>query len=1296
MNVYGPPDTMRLYAVQNCRPFGTVDRIADIDPRFLMVYIDGRYAPMQSRKWRYLKGTFFVECEPQESIEVYIGNPLSYLMPDSCLAAPEEIGALAFSNLRTNIVPRHMTTVIDHKTFRIETEILKEQSQVSWRRLMQAGLTGYARRNWIESFHIIQGFNFGAFKNLALSFKRTAALPEGMVIEQTEASFRRIVQDAGFSGFLNGRKVEIQNLVQNQSETLDDILYWKQMDPRTWAGIEDAGRYANSSSLMVFGADGRLVDPFRLDWHKKSFVPWPTGDPVEILNLESFFCTGHIYYPAWIYDDTEDKSEHTALRPLGDGTFEGRYRDLVESNWNIVYVDGKVYEYDQWYSKQFIDLHTEEGVLLKEYPSEKHGEWLLLTDIPLDNVQNADELGGSLNAFQIEAERSSVRSVVLGSQNMELAVDVPSVLNAMVFVDGVKLRPEEWTQRVMLGENAVYEGTECSPDDIPSEGEVRMQAVLDSAVYGDSTEHVVAVYYPAPEYGSPLSEGNLCSLLYQNSKDVLWESIWQSACAVDGTENAAEALESLFEHSGILAALSEWLSTDAGRVLAELYGVSQNPDAREAARLAQNVRPEHLPAFLSGIRESASAEELADLYREFALEDRIAPPLAEQFREYVGNRFLLFADGLQSAVTSDSSGRILIETRNGLVPAEEFVPEHFELYCIDLSNTELRTSRLETGKAYQSLQFNNLRKFSLVEHSDIVSMFRIEQAADQAVLKNRDSVDRLSVAPMPNPAAESGMSVKSSTYTVNNRDTLDNVFVRGSIPVRAFVNPSLYVERITKINVENVETLIWKAVGEGEDPYEVEWQALHAFPLFYDGTDEDEEGLVITGTEEIQYDIYTNATYISKYVPETWDIKIYATVRENPDCFYPSELVPPSKWRYYSGWNSRLIFFNFEEGKDVYVVETLDRSMEGSIGNTDWVYWLEKEFNKKSTLVFDNNGFVMHPYGLEWCDGGFVWPHKGTWVAQPQEAEFPAVVTELVPDNVKSALVMDLCLDDRVGYSGSIGDIADACLESDVATDPRTNFTRPWANIANRDRIYWEEGEFLYWNGWLRDDDVFDPEHCFVFVNGFKIPDNVWVWNESENLLEIPAEEYQMVTRIILERKERVLDSWIHEDEYSLNLIDPDERAVRDFQETEGGRVFVQTAWVTWIDEDGFPHQGLKEDIVGNPMLLADHPDPREGIIWPVYRIKYKFYTEEIKASEGRINVYGYLGHPLFKYVQAFVDGRRVDCEFGDGWFAVPGWEEAKTIEAYVFELNDGVWIDAFDASGASFDLNSIRDMKVC
>ena len=84
------------------------------------------------------------------------------------------------------------------------------------------------------------------------------------------------------------------------------------------------------------------------------------------------------------------------------------------------------------------------------------------------------------------------------------------------------------------------------------------------------------------------------------------------------------------------------------------------------------------------------------------------------------------------------------------------------------------------------------------------------------------------------------------------------------------------------------------------------------------------------------------------------------------------------------------------------------------------------------------------------------------------------------------------------------------------------------------------------------------------------------------------------------------------------------------------------------------------------------------------------------KTTNGPAVVHAPNGHDLALYVLCFVDCRLVQCEFDGNTIVVPGWEDAEVIETYVFELNDCVWVDRFNANLPILNLKNLRDLKVC
>ena len=1718
INVKEPLLTERLHLVKNNWIFGIVQRIIDVDPRFFMVFIDGRHSPLESGEWRYIKGTFFLNVEPQKSVEVYIGNPLSYLLPDFAKTAPGCMNHMVFNNLRTNIVPRHFTTLIDTKIFGLPLG-MRRKHEIEWRRLVKTGISGYFRENWIK---------------------------------------------------------ELQ-AVQKQSETMDDILYWKQMLPNAWLDVDDPMKMTNRSSMLVFDANGLLIDPVSIDWHKKTLVPYSYGNTVEIMTPDSILYTGTFYFPAWEYDETEGHVLHTALYVL-DGKTEGRYKELVESNWNIVYIDNVPYNYDQWFQKQFADLHLEESVLVNDYKETtteeyqliksgvdclqieddewyrmSEGENLFLTDELLDHVQDQEALNGTLYSFQIEAEHQVVRSIVVGSQNMDLAVEVPSIFGAIVFVDGRKVPEGSYRQRITVDNVQYREGTNLQPSDVPSGDDVQQWIVLDGAVYGDSTEHVVHVYWPAKEYGSSIRSGNLCNQLYANAENVHWEGIWKSACQETYNREELEAgLKKLIQNTKFLLAARTWLSTPNGRTFASLLGLPSSPSAAQLASAIANYKPRELPEVIRSLSEALDTDQLIDLYRVFASCIDFEAPLVEQFREYIHNRYLLFVDGMQVPVSVDSSGRIVLLINEKHVFAEDFAPQSFELYCIDLTNPALRSSTTKSSEDYQSLHFQNLRIFPYVESNttmtdtkmydwkiqyfirgtdfktditiymnligwynsskinsttrvnlisetiddvlkhqqmnpsawsgldfdilsksskssamlfsedgtlidpsdidfadgtinpwqtgkvvevllpdDVVRMAKVYwpiyavdpvehsipysstdrrfkelketeytiavvdgltfdvdrnlgkelqdihneesawifsrpdaeidlgryasfienagwnnsipivdndaehllltdviaeedksvaggsilgvsidaehpmyrsvqpvlsdgqfivsvprvngeivfvdgiklpdnsfkriviingsvfmstfeeidynlipagddiqyaieildsrwkdddehvvvvywpnegwasriaspanlqrsisnavesnwqeygfenfkqyvqsrfvlfcngtianfsanadheifiggvalnsyrcssyelyivdlsntccrtsessyseteqsftidnqqknifmeshhdnsffgiQALDGQIIDSSSINERSSLLNMPPLEKENSFETENTYFVANNRDTLDNVFCRGSIPVRQYVNPSLYVYRISKIELFGLDDYNWKVLGDGEDVEELEFVAIDVVPTddAWNPLDEESSVLINEDLEGPQF-IDGKVYYRADYIPESWNFQLYATSRENPEWFYPSERMDSSQWMFYKGWNQRLMFTGIDPEKSIYIVEILDVSMENSIANTDRVYWLEKEFNKKSTLILDHDGLLEHPDGLEWCDGNHIFPHRDLWTAQAEEAEFPAIVNELIPDNIKKKQIMELCLEDMIGYDGQISLVADASLESAVAINARIYRISLWELLANKDYIFWEEGEFKNWIAWLEDDDVFDRYKCFFFINGLKIPDGMWTYDAEKNAIIAPLSGNQLIERLGFLKKKNIYDERIYVENVQVTLIDPYYRVVHEADYNVP--VIVDANWIIWKDKDGFPVWSEQTEIDEETEVVVVKPDPREGIIWPISRI-WKYFNS--CTSEG-IDVPEYYGYDLSKYVLAWVDGRYVQCRFDGTRIFVPGCETASTVEVYVFELHDGAWVERFNGLPDPFTLTSFRDMRVC
>ena len=1197
VDVAAPAESMRLYEVANSRPFGIVEHIADIDPRFILVFVDGRYAPMNSGKWRYLKGTFFIETEPEESIEIYIANPMSYLVHDSALAAPEGIGALAFDNLRENQVPRHMLTAIDRKAFHLQEGFLMTvKDEIQWRRVEDAGRNlSLLLEGTVKTFHSM-AFSLGFRKMRLQALERISVQLAAMALADFASVSWRRVAFAQAVEMEKGFLARIRHTARKMSETPDEIIARQQMDPSAWTNIDvDMPAKTGRNSMMMFTPDGRLADPLDVDYVSGTFRSKMSETVVEILTPESAAQMARVYMPLYEVDPEAHSGEY----------IDSRYPNLEETEPYAVDVNGTLQDIERHMAKIVADFHNEEEPFIKirEDMSFDNGRYsslisaeaydptpeipmpterLLLTDIISDFLALA--VDGDAMGVYVDAERPIFREVQLVREDGIFRTAVPSLFGCLVYIDGEKQKEGTFLKQAWVDGILAASSASLSIDDVPEDADLFTMEFADQK-WRDDEDHCVVLYWPKNGWAGYVSEGSVAGAVRSSI-----QSSWQE------------------------------------------YGF-------------------------------------------------------ETFKDYVHSRFLLFCSGTAKVLDASADGSIRVDG----VPIEDIECQDFELYVIDVASPASRTAVFHVTSTEQQICLDNLAVNWFAEHKGTVASFR-ELGLPSGTEGSAFSISASLEAHMEQMSASSLLSSSSWTVTANNRDMFDNVFARGSVPVRSFVNPSLYVERRTKVNLEDFDGRVWKLLGEGEDAGEIEFVRIDANALGY----EDDSLPAMLVTEPLSDDWDGLFYWKADYVPETWDIQVYSTSRENPEAFWPAERVPQSDWQFYSGWNSRLVFFNAEEGKDIWIVETLDRSMDGSIANTDWVYWLEKEFNRKSTMVFDSAGLIVAPDGLDWINGEFVFPHEGRWTAQPEDAGFPCIQSEVVPDTLKKRLIMDLCLDDNVGYDSAVGEVADASIDSLVYTASRMDTEVPWSSLANRDWIYWEEGEFRNWVAWLAEDDVFFEDKCFVFMNGRKVPDGQWAWDGGERAVQFPntvaSEEY----RCEFLPKEIVEDEWIVEEEISKPVIDPERRILGDYTEEGRADVIIDAMWTTW-KMDGAIGRGEKEDIPDGAYVVARRPNPKECLIWPVSRIVYRFYTDAIRAAgdEG-ILLPEYLGHDLSKYVMAFADGRQVQCVFDGNRFTVPEWDSAEVLEAYVFELNDETWINRFKADESTFVLENFRDMRVC
>ena len=1192
-----PKETARLYTVKNNRLFGFVGRIVDIDPKFLMVFIDGKYSPMESHEWRYIKGTFFIEVEPQKTVEVYVGNPLSYLAPDMAKCAPEGIGAVAFNNLRVNIVPRHMTNLALWRIMYSEPVSLKKELHVEWHQLSSFARLEVLAEYWRMDIQTIRFAETGFYASKEIRKDFNIFFDEMKLGGKSIEVRWKEVHVGIFIGGMWENQMTKQTKVINMSETFDDVVYWGQMDPSAWTGIGfNALSKTGKSSIMAFNSDGGLIDPYNVDYHNGIINPFTTGNVVEILTPGDTVKTAWVYWP--VYE--VDPEAHMELAP------DGRFKELRDTDYAIVQVDGSTYELERHFTKEVRDLHMEEGTWILPRPDMEvdlgrydalitNADWdnkkafgmmdesLLLTDVVADNIEiNA----GSTIGVAIDADLPMERNVQIVLEDGVFRIPVSRIGGELVFVDGVKIAEGSYKKRVYVDGRVAAETfgewTYVAPEGV----DVQYEIEIVDPQWKDNDEHVAVVYWPG----------------------------------------------------------SNWAE--------------------------RTTAPESIRTTIDG--------SLQDNWREFGF---------ETFKEYVQSRIILFCNGKLVHVEGNADKEITLDG----VDYRSYRCQSYELYIVNVAETKYRSSESFLAEHEQSFIFNNQQRNWFMEAHTDETLWRMK-GLPVPVISSRMEYSMSNVSNLPVLKGDSSLDLYASTCNANNRDTLDNVFINGSIPVRQYVNPSLYVERVTKLSFQSINEYSWKVAAAGENPEDLDFVMIEVNPEDLQNNSLGEERRILLSLEEQEYISWERGSiaFVAAEAPETLDFQLYITDRENPEGFYPSEKLDSSHWKFYPGWNQRLEFFNVDISRNIYMVETLDVSMAGEVTTSDQVYWLEKEFNKKSTLILDDQGLLEHPEGLEWCNGYHIFPHQGTWTAQAEEAEFPAVVNELIPDNIKKRQVMDLCLDDVIGYNDILDKVENANLEILVALNAKVYHKKEWKYIANRDYIYWEEGEFRNWIAWLKDDDVFDQLHCFVFVNGLKIPDGVWTYDVDSNSIIIPFEERQLIERLGFVRKDQIYDEVIYEENVVATIIDPEHRNVFDGDYEQN--LILDANWVIWKNEDGYPAWGNEYEVEDNWEVVVTKPDAREGIIWPIARIWKKF----VEYNSAGIDVPEYLGYGLEKYTMAWVNGRLVQCRFEGTRIFLPEWKEGDVVEIYVFELNDQACVQRFDGSTNSFDLLSFRDMRVC
>lgn len=446
-----------------------------INPKFILVFIDGKY----SYDWECIDSMLILKTIPKRSIEIYLLSNYDYNLQDQThyykkdAIYDEETGQYAypdntsvpftFNNLRKNqFIEHHLKST--------------------------------------ESF-IIGSLGIGSF------------------IEKNEISTRLLVRFSK-TDFKLHNLIRIVEVVQNQSETYEDIIVRKKLceqdtpwskDFSLWKGVEDIFGTSNNSSTLIFDDTGHLIDPKSIDWFNKRLAPYESYEYVEIQHPENRVYTGEIYYPS----ATHNPEEHIEHDPLN----EYRYKQLYQTNYKLVHLAGnRTYEYDTYFRKNFEILHLEETAYIKEYPSTKKGENLLLNDILLNNIyQNDDSLDEDahivrgLTSVQIQAETGYVRNVIcvpvienhteeemeiistrLAASNINstLNIEVPKIEESMlVFVDGKKLIPSTTTKNpsnYSLAPEKTY-STIISKN---------KKYVKLNQIFADEQEHVVNVFYP--------------------------------------------------------------------------------------------------------------------------------------------------------------------------------------------------------------------------------------------------------------------------------------------------------------------------------------------------------------------------------------------------------------------------------------------------------------------------------------------------------------------------------------------------------------------------------------------------------------------------------------------------------------------------------------------------------------------------------------------------------------------------------------------------------------------------------
>lgn len=432
-------DELLLKAIPETYYLTVSEKYIELNSKFIVVFVDGKY----TTDWHCESTILYLHFAPKFNFEIYLLSEHDYNATDLVhyySNGTDDI-CFTFNNLRLNQFMEHHLNI---KSLYI---------------LGNIGIRSFVKKSDIKTRHLI---HFASF----ISKKST--------------------------------QIKIKNVVQNQSETYEDVVIRKRYtdQPNTqwskdfslWAGVKDIYATSNSSSTLLFDQYGKLIDPKAIDWFNKRLAPYSSYDYVEIQPMGNRVYTGEIYFPSLDYELISGTKDHTERDPYN----EFRYKNLYETNYNVVYVNSiPIFEYDTYYKKIFETLHLEETVYVEhtvdpneKFPVEiqltKKSENLLLDDIILNNIFENDNryntdpyIITNLTSVQIQSDCSFIRRVIVTNNKNDLKIEVTRNTNILVFVDGEKQLESEYTTSVKNGK----------------------QYITLNKKYADSTEHVVNIFF---------------------------------------------------------------------------------------------------------------------------------------------------------------------------------------------------------------------------------------------------------------------------------------------------------------------------------------------------------------------------------------------------------------------------------------------------------------------------------------------------------------------------------------------------------------------------------------------------------------------------------------------------------------------------------------------------------------------------------------------------------------------------------------------------------------------------------